>query len=106
MEHGMVIQSISPSLLGAATSTDLRSTQQGPVVSLERRLIEAFAGSAVDSAQDVAAIERLTQRPDLTDPEMLSRLQEQMGQYNVDINLLNVLVRKGVSTVETLLRAS
>ena len=106
MGHGMTIQSISPSLVGAATFTDLRSAQQGPVVSLERRLIEAFAGSAVDSAQDVAAIERMTQRPDLTNPEVLAQLQERMGQYNVDINLLNVLVRKSVSAAETLLRAS
>lgn len=46
------------------------------------------------------------QRPDITSPEVLAQLQEQMGQYNVEINLLNVLVRKAVSTAETLLRAS
>ncbi|MNG36527.1 hypothetical protein D3C84_1235800 [compost metagenome] len=69
-------------------------------------MIEAFAGSAVDSAQEVSAINQLLQRPDITDPEVLAQLQELTGQYNVDINLLNVLVRKAVGTAETLLRAS
>jgi len=85
---------------------DMRVAQQGPVVSLESRLIEAFAGAAVDSERDVAAINQLMQRPDITNPEVLSQLQELTGQYNVDINLLNVLVRKAVGTAETLLRAS
>lgn len=86
--------------------TQLRSPQEGPMVSLESRLIEAFAGSAVNSEQDVSAINQLLQRPDITNPEVLSQLQELTGQYNVDINLLNVLVRKAVGTAETLLRAS
>jgi hypothetical protein len=84
----------------------LRGPQEGPVVSLESRLIQAFAGSAVNSEQDVAAINQLMQRPDITSPEVLMQLQELTGQYNVDINLLNVLVRKAVGTAETLLRAS
>jgi len=86
--------------------TQLRGPQEGPIVSLESRLIEAFAGSAVNSEQDVSAINQLLQRPDITNPEVLSQLQEMTGQYNVDINLLNVLVRKAVGTAETLLRAS
>ncbi|MEX3772316.1 type III secretion system inner rod subunit SctI [Pseudomonas sp. MYb118] len=102
----MTIQSVSPSLASAVAVAPLRNPQEGPVVSLEQRLIEAFARSSVDSAQDVGAIERLTNSPEITSPEVLAQLQEQMGQYNVDINLLNVLVRKAVSTAETLLRAS
>jgi hypothetical protein len=86
--------------------TQLRGPQEGPIVSLESRLIEAFAGSAVNSERDVAAINQMMQRPDITNPEVLSQLQELTGQYNVDINLLNVLVRKAVGTAETLLRAS
>ncbi|BCX66979.1 type III secretion system inner rod subunit SctI [Pseudomonas izuensis] len=84
----------------------LRGPQEGPVVSLESRLIDAFAGSAVNSEQEVSAIHQLMQRPDITNPEVLAQLQELTGQYNVDINLLNVLVRKAVGTAETLLRAS
>lgn len=102
----MSIQTISPSLIGRSTFVELRGPQEGPSVSLESRLIEAFAGSAVDSAQDVSAINQLLQRPDITEPEVLAQLQELTGQYNVDINLLNVLVRKAVGTAETLLRAS
>ena len=102
----MTIQSISASLVARSAFTPLRTPQEGPVVSLESRLIEAFAGSAVSSEQAVGAIDQLLQRPDITDPGVLTQLQELTGQYNVDINLLNVLVRKGVGTAETLLRAS
>ncbi|MCP1500733.1 hypothetical protein J2Y86_005440 [Pseudomonas migulae] len=102
----MSIQSISRSFIEHTAVTELRSPQEGPIVSLESRLIEAFAGSAVNSSQEVSSINQLMQRPDITSPEVLAQLQEQMGQYNVDINLLNVLVRKAVSTAETLLRAS
>lgn len=102
----MSTQSISRSFVEPAFLAELRGPQEGPVVSLESRLIEAFAGSAVNSEQEVSAINQLMQRPDITNPEVLARLQEQVGQYNVDINLLNVLVRKAVGTAETLLRAS
>ncbi|BBH32272.1 hypothetical protein SAMN04488697_101291 [Pseudomonas sp. 43mfcvi1.1] len=102
----MPIQSISPLLVARSAFVELRGPQEGPIVSLESRLIEAFAGSVVDSAQDVSAINQLIQRPDITAPEVLTQLQELTGQYNVDINLLNVLVRKAVGTAETLLRAS
>ncbi|MHC8367749.1 type III secretion system inner rod subunit SctI [Pseudomonas sp. ZT5P21] len=102
----MSIQSISHSFIERTAATELRSPQEGPIVSLESRLIEAFAGSAVNSGQEVSAINQLMQSPDITSPEVLTQLQEQVGQYNVDINLLNVLIRKAVSTAETLLRAS
>ncbi|WP_434571426.1 type III secretion system inner rod subunit SctI [Pseudomonas sp. Z3-6] len=102
----MPFQSLDPSLIARSALVELRGPQQSPIVSLESRMIEAFAGSAVDSAQDVSAINRLLQRPDVTNPEVLTQLQELTGQYNVDINLLNVLVRKAVGTAETLLRAS
>lgn len=102
----MPYQNIHPSIIEPTAFAELRGPQEGPIVSLESRLIEAFAGSAVNSGQEVSAINQLLQRPDITSPEVLTQLQEQIGQYNVDINLLNVLVRKAVSTAETLLRAS
>ena len=102
----MSTQSFAPSLIAQSAFVELRAPQEGPIVSLESRLIEAFAGSAVDSAQEVSAINQLLQRPDITDPEVLTQLLELTGQYNVEINLLNVLVRKAVGTAETLLRAS
>lgn len=102
----MSIQAVSESLIARSALIELRGPQEGPVVSLESRMIELFADSAVNSEQEVSAINQLMQRPDVTHPEVLARLQELTGQYNVEINLLNVLVRKGVSTAETLLRAS
>lgn len=102
----MSIQTVSPSLIARSVSVELHGPQEGPVVSLESRLIQAFAGSAVDSERDVSAIDQLIQRSDIGDPQVLAQLQELTGQYNVDINLLNVLVRKAVGTAETLLRAS
>ncbi|WP_460420611.1 type III secretion system inner rod subunit SctI [Pseudomonas sp. ZL2] len=75
-------------------------------VSLQDRLLQAFAESAQASDLHVAGIEQLLQRPDITSPQVLAQLQEQSGQYNVDINLLNTLVRKVVGTAETLLRQS
>lgn len=102
----MAIQNISLSGVGRSVFAELRGPHEGPIVSLESRLIEAFAGSAVNSEQDVSAINQMLQRPDITNPEVLAQLQELTGQYNVDINLLNVLVRKAVGTAETLLRAS
>ena len=106
MGHCMPVQPISNSIVEGPAFVELRGPQEGPIVSLESRLIQAFAGSAVSSEQDVSAINQLMQRPDITSPEVLTQLQEQVGQYNVDINLLNVLVRKAVGTAETLLRAS
>ncbi|WP_030127897.1 type III secretion system inner rod subunit SctI [Pseudomonas sp. QTF5] len=102
----MSIQSVSHSFIEPTAFAQLRSPQEAPPISLESRLIDAFANSAVSSGQEVSSINQLMQNPDITSPEMLARLQEQVGQYNVDINLLNVLVRKAVSTAETLLRAS
>ncbi|NWA09814.1 type III secretion system inner rod subunit SctI [Pseudomonas gingeri] len=94
------------SLLDQVAMVELRSPGEGAAVSLEARLIEAFAGSAVDSARQVDGVRRLLDSPDITHPEKLAVLQEQLGQYNVDINLLNTLVRKAVGTAETLLRSS
>lgn len=102
----MSIQNIAQPFIQRTPFIELSGPGEGPVVSLESRLIEAFAGAAVNSERDVSAIHQLMQRPDITHPELLAQLQEQVGQYNVEINLLNVLVRKAVGTAETLLRAS
>ncbi|CAK9888335.1 MULTISPECIES: type III secretion system inner rod subunit SctI [Pseudomonas] len=84
----------------------LQESTHGAPVSLQDRLLQTFAESAQASDLHVASIEQMLQRPDITSPEALAQLQEQTGQYNVDINLLNTLVRKVVGTAETLLRQS
>ncbi|AMB87992.1 type III secretion system protein PrgJ [Pseudomonas agarici] len=93
-------------LLEQVALVELRSPQESTPVSLEARLLDAFASSAVDSARRVGGVRQLLDSPDITHPEKLAVLQEQMGQYNVDINLLNTLVRKAVGAAETLLRSS
>ncbi|WP_256573244.1 MULTISPECIES: type III secretion system inner rod subunit SctI [unclassified Pseudomonas] len=85
---------------------ELALPEPGPVVSLEGRLIEGFASSAVATERDHARINAMLKRPDITSPEVLSELQLLTAQYNIDVSLLNVLVRKTVTTAETLLRSS
>ncbi|ORL48461.1 hypothetical protein B7H18_27510 [Pseudomonas putida] len=69
-------------------------------------MIERFASAGVGTERDHARINALLKRPDITNPEVLSELQLLTAQYNIDVSLLNVLVRKAVSTAETLLRSS
>ncbi|BBP64182.1 hypothetical protein PHLH5_17230 [Pseudomonas sp. Cab53] len=102
----MPLQSLYPAAIERLAIAELHGPQEGPIVSLESRLIDSYARAFVDSGQDVSAIGQLLRRPDVTDPDVLAQLQELTGQYNVDINLLNVMVRKAVGTAETLLRAS
>ncbi|OPA97789.1 MULTISPECIES: type III secretion system inner rod subunit SctI [Pseudomonas] len=76
------------------------------VVSLEDQLIKNYANAAIGVGQDQTEINAMLGRPDITNPEVLSELQIRTAQYNVDVSLLNVLVRKSVTTAETLLRSS
>ncbi|RII78415.1 hypothetical protein D0894_08620 [Pseudomonas monteilii] len=69
-------------------------------------MIESFASSAVGTEHDHARINAMLKRPDITNPEVLNELQLLTAQYNIDVSLLNVLVRKTVTTAETLLRSS
>ncbi|EPJ8756870.1 type III secretion system inner rod subunit SctI [Pseudomonas putida] len=95
--------SVDPSSLQLV---ELARPEPGSVVSLEGRLIERFASAAVGTERDHARINAMLKRPDITNPEVLSELQLLTAQYNIDVSLLNVLVRKAVSTAETLLRSS
>ncbi|WMI97543.1 type III secretion system inner rod subunit SctI [Pseudomonas chlororaphis subsp. aurantiaca] len=76
------------------------------VISLEDQLIKNYANAAVGVQLDQTKINAMLRRPDITNPEVLSELQIRTAQYNIDVSLLNVLVRKSVTTAETLLRSS
>ncbi|MFK7606607.1 MULTISPECIES: type III secretion system inner rod subunit SctI [unclassified Pseudomonas] len=102
----MSISSVSASGSSSIQIAELSRPASASIVSLEDRLIESFASSAVNSQQSQADINGMLARPDLTDPEVLSELQVLSAQYNIDVSLLNALVRKTVSTAETLLRSS
>lgn len=96
---------ISPSI-DSVQMAELARPAPDSVVSLEGRLIESFARSAVSTEHDHAKINAMLLRPDITDPEVLSELHLMTAQYNIDVTLLNALVRKTVATAETLLRSS
>jgi hypothetical protein len=100
------ISSISGSLSVQSLIAELPSAAQGSVVSLEQRLIQGYAQGSVGVAQDHAAINAMLARPDITNPEVLAQLQVRMADYNLDVNMINTLVRKAVATAETLLRSS
>ena len=97
---------LATSGVGSVQIAELALPLPTAVVSLEDRLIESFAGSSVGTEQAQARINAMLDRPDLTNPEVLSELQVMTAQYNIDVSLLNALVRKTVSTAETLLRSS
>ncbi|MCA4963417.1 type III secretion system inner rod subunit SctI [Pseudomonas sp. Y24-6] len=97
---------IAPAGLSSLQVAELSTPAPNAVVSLESRLIQGLAKSAVGTEQDYAKINGMLDRPDITNPEVLSQMQIMMAQYNIDVSLLNVLVRKTVSTAETLLRSS
>ena len=102
----MSVSSLGSVDLSSLHLVELARPEPGSVVSLEGRLIERFASAAVGTERDHAMINALLKRSDITNPEVLSELQLLTAQYNIDVSLLNVLVRKAVSTAETLLRSS
>ncbi|WP_338806822.1 type III secretion system inner rod subunit SctI [Pseudomonas chlororaphis] len=97
------LSSVGPNSIQVA---ELAHPAPDSVVSLEDRLIQNFASSALNAERDQADITSMLKRPDITNPEVLSELQVRTAQYNIDVSLLNALVRKSVSTAETLLRSS
>lgn len=90
----------------AARIAEMTPASTGTVVSLEQRLIQGFAEGGVGVERDQAAINAMLSCPDITNTEVLAELQVRMADYNLDVNLLNTLVRKAVATAETLLRSS
>lgn len=84
----------------------VRTHEDSQPVSLENRLLEGIAQASRDTHLAQASIQDTIASGDVSNPEVLARVQAEMAQYNVDVTLINALVRKAVSTVETLLRAS
>jgi hypothetical protein len=102
----MPVSSLTSVGLNSVQIARLATPAPDSVISLEGRLIESFASSSVGIERDHAKINAMLRRPDITNPEVLSELQLLTAQYNIDVSLLNALVRKSVSTAETLLRSS
>jgi hypothetical protein len=102
----MPLQNISAPGISQARFAELRVPGETSVVNLEQRLLQAFASSAADTETRTQTIDAMLERSDITDPEVLAAVQQRMGEYTVDVSMINAMVRKGVSTVETLLRSS
>ncbi|RXZ38321.1 type III secretion system protein PrgJ [Oxalobacteraceae bacterium CAVE-383] len=79
----------------------------GDFMSLDDRMLQAYAKSAVTLGEDrhnvVQSIELEPGR--LSDPGHLFELQQRISDYSLQVSLTSTLTRKAVSAVETLLRA-
>lgn len=100
----MLTVPISPVTRVAATHENITSPQTG-VVSLETRLIDAIANSAVSSEINKdSVLNDMENRVNMT-PEKLIEVQDKVLNYNIEISLVSTVARKAVGAVETLLRA-
>ncbi|MCD4484627.1 type III secretion system inner rod subunit SctI [Chromobacterium vaccinii] len=85
--------------------SDISQTDQ-QTMSLEDRMIHAFAESAVSVGTEKTAImQKIDQPEDLSDPSKLYQLQLRTSNYNLEVSMLSTLARKGVGVVESLLRS-
>lgn len=75
-------------------------------VSLEERMIQAYATASVGAADEQHDVIHQLQKSRITsDPAELFRLQQRTSDYNLQISMISALTRKGVSAIETLLRS-
>ncbi|AXE31874.1 type III secretion system inner rod protein PrgJ [Chromobacterium phragmitis] len=97
---------IAPAALQALTQTkDLTQTEH-QVVSLDDRLIQAFAQSAVATDAERSDIMQRLERPELiSNPAELFALQQRTSNYNLEVSMISTLTRKSVGAVESLLRS-
>ncbi|WP_440029676.1 type III secretion system inner rod subunit SctI [Chromobacterium amazonense] len=81
-------------------------SQDSDIVSLDDRLIHAFAQSAVSTGMEKDSImQRLDQPNAMTDPAELFELQQRTSNYNLEVSTISTLTRKAVGAVESLMRS-
>jgi hypothetical protein len=95
------VQRIAIAPIGEAAAAD------DGFMSLDDRMLKAYAKSAVDLGGDrhnvVQSID--LEAGKLSDPDHLFELQQRISDYSLQVSLTSTLTRKAVSAVETLLRA-
>ncbi|MGL4604469.1 MAG: type III secretion system inner rod subunit SctI [Iodobacter sp.] len=99
---------VSPVNESQALSTLINdiSGDEGSVISLDDRLLQAFAQSTVATEMDKNAVmQRLSNPEALNDPAALFDLQVRTSNYNLEVSMISTLTRKAVSAVESLLRS-
>lgn len=85
--------------------SDITMSENGPV-SLEDRMIQAYAKTATNAgAEQDDVIRKLQQSRTTSDPAELFKLQQRTSDYNLQVSMISTLTRKGVSAIETLLRS-
>ncbi|HCZ4708597.1 TPA: type III secretion system inner rod subunit SctI [Salmonella enterica subsp. enterica serovar Saintpaul str. CFSAN004144] len=76
------------------------------VISLDDRLIQAFAGAAAHAeTEKMSVLQKIEQSGGVTDPAELYALQVRTANYNLELSLISTLTRKCTGAVETLLRS-
>lgn len=72
---------------------------------LDNHLIASFAKLSHKTKMEYDQILNMAENPiNISDPKYLGYLQQRTADYGLRISLLQTLVRKGVNTVETLLK--
>lgn len=85
--------------------TDVSMDDQA-VISLEDRLTQMYAHEAFGAQEEQRQVfEKLNQGDVYSDDDELFKLQLRTTEYSLKLSLASALTRKGVSAVETLLRA-
>jgi len=76
------------------------------VASLDQNLVQAMARSTWNAdVNKQSQLARVGQADHISDPGKLQAMQVDMSEYHIKISLVNALVRKAVSTVETLVKS-
>ncbi|MEB0010307.1 type III secretion system inner rod subunit SctI [Glaciimonas sp. Gout2] len=94
-----VTQSVS-----SAKFADVSPHEMG-ALSLDDRLRDAFVSSSVSTQNEYEYIMSKINGPKFdTTPAGLLELQVHIGDYKQDVEIISALTRKGVATIEALLR--
>lgn len=102
----MHVQAIAGIQARAAFTTEGITQQDSTLLSIDDRLRDAFVSSAVDVQTEYASIMgRVNDVQYLSTPGGLFELQVRLGEYKQHVEAISALTRKGVATVETLLRS-
>ncbi|KML41981.1 hypothetical protein VL15_37915 [Burkholderia cepacia] len=75
-------------------------------MSLDDRVLTAFANAAEQTGQRKAAIDAAANDPTtVSNPEKLLELQKAMSSYVVDVSMESTLAHKATSAIDTLMRS-
>lgn len=101
----MTISAIGGASVTSAKFSDISPSEMG-VLSLDDRLRDAFTSSSVTTQNEYNYIMNKVNDPNFdVSPKALLELQVRLGEYKQGVELISALTRKGVATIESLLKA-